>query len=150
MSVPNRSGVPDKTSQTEQYVLNYSFDELYKILMVGLAAYNSTSGNYDRIQIDDASGGLKISDAQNVVIQNLTDQLAHLTNQLRFLSALQTPTSELRVNVNAGTLPTVTTVTTVSTLTNQSQMGTYLTNNVVMSQMNDYTANALRRNITTT
>jgi hypothetical protein len=60
MAIPNRTGVPEKTSQTEQYVLNYSFDEVYKILMVGLAAYNSGTGNYDRLQID-SSGGIKTS-----------------------------------------------------------------------------------------
>ena len=59
MAVPDRNNMPEKTNQTEQYVLNYSFDEIYKILMVGLAGYNPTTGNYDRIQIDNATGGIK-------------------------------------------------------------------------------------------
>lgn len=62
MAVPNRTGVPDKTSQTEQYVLNYSFDEVFKILMVGLAGYNASTNSMDRLQIDGA-GGIKVSDA---------------------------------------------------------------------------------------
>lgn len=57
MPTPDRTGYNTPTSQTEQYVLNYSFDEVYKILMVGLAAYNPTSNTYDRVQIG-ADGSL--------------------------------------------------------------------------------------------
>lgn len=60
MPVPDREDVPEKTNQTEQYVLNYSFDEVYKILMVGLAGYNASTGSYDRYQIDNDTGGLKV------------------------------------------------------------------------------------------
>lgn len=57
-----------KTSQSEQYVLNFSFDELHKLLMTGLLAYNTSQtgpdgqpGRYDRVLMDDASGGLKVA-----------------------------------------------------------------------------------------
>lgn len=51
MPVPNRDGVPIKTNQADsQYVLNYSFDEVYKLLMVGLTAYNPATNSYDRVQ----------------------------------------------------------------------------------------------------
>jgi len=53
-----RQEEPLKTAWSEQNVLNYSFDEAYKILMVGLAAFNSSTGNYDRLQITN-TGELK-------------------------------------------------------------------------------------------
>lgn len=62
MSVPDRTGVPEKTSQSEQYVLNYSFDEVFKLLMVGLTGYNAATNGYDRIQID-SNGGIKTTQA---------------------------------------------------------------------------------------
>lgn len=52
MATPDHTGVNPKIEQTEQYVLNYSFDNTYKILMVGLAAYNATTSSYDRVQIN--------------------------------------------------------------------------------------------------
>lgn len=54
MAVPDRNNLPFRTNQTEQYVLNYSFDEVYKILMVGLAAYNPNTNTYDRVQVNAA------------------------------------------------------------------------------------------------
>lgn len=84
-------------------------------------------------------------------LQAALDNILRSLNKLSFLSALQTPTSELRVNVNAGTLPTVTTVTTVSTvtsMTNQVQAGTYLLGEQVRAQMNTAVACAIRNNIT--
>lgn len=71
MAVPNRTGVPEKTSQTDQYVLNYSFDEVYRILMVGLAAYNPTTGNYDRVQI--GSDGSLTTGSTSTVYKKLYD-----------------------------------------------------------------------------
>lgn len=72
-------------------------------------------------------------------IDELVNQGNQLLERLMFLSALQTPTSELRVNVNAGTLPTVTTVgtvNTVSSVTNQVSSGGYALIHQVMSLMN--------------
>jgi hypothetical protein len=61
MAVPDHTGASPKIEQSEQYVLNYSFDNIYKLLMVGLAGYNSTTNTYDRFQIDNTSGGLKMA-----------------------------------------------------------------------------------------
>ena len=75
-------------------------------------------------------------------IDELVNQGNQLLERLMFLSALQTPTSELRVNINAGTLPTVTTVGTVSSVTavasvtNQVSSGGYALIHQVMSLMN--------------
>ncbi len=80
-------------------------------------------------------------------MQAALDNILRALNKLSFLSALQTPTSELRVNVNAGTLPTVTTVSTVTSMTNQVQAGTYLLGEQVRAQMNTAVACAIRNNI---
>jgi hypothetical protein len=63
------------TNQTEQYVLNYSFDELYKILMAGLAAYNATSGTYDRVQVDNTTGGLKTIGSGGTLVPEKYDSI---------------------------------------------------------------------------
>jgi len=87
-------------------------------------------------------------------LQAALDNILRALNKLSFLSALQTPTSELRVNINAGTLPTVTTVTTVSTVTsvtsvaNQVNGGGYALSHQVMALMNDSAALAVRNRIT--
>ncbi|HQZ40663.1 MAG TPA: hypothetical protein PLH72_16655 [Vicinamibacterales bacterium] len=83
-------------------------------------------------------------------IDELMNQTTHLLERLMFLTALQTPTSELRVNVNAGTLPTVTTVSTVSSVTsvaNQVNGGGYALSHQVMALMNQGVAGAIRPNI---
>ena len=80
-------------------------------------------------------------------LQAALDNILRALNKLSFLTALQTPTSELRVNVNAGTLPTVTTVSTVTSMTNQVQAGTYLLGEQVRAQMNTAVACAIRNNI---
>lgn len=72
-------------------------------------------------------------------IDELVNQGTQLLERLMFLSTLQTPTSELRVNVNAGTLPNVTTVSTVSSVTsvaNQVNSGGYALSHHVMNMMN--------------
>lgn len=79
------------------------------------------------------------------------DTMLRLIDRLSFLAAVQTPSSELRVNVNSGTLPTVTTVgtvTTTSTLTNQTQEGGYILAEKVRAQMNTAHAVAIRARIT--
>lgn len=84
-------------------------------------------------------------------ISEFANESLRLLERLSFLTALQTPTSELRVNVNAGTLPTVTTVssvTAVAAVTNQVQAGTYLLGEQVRAQMNTAVATAIRYNIT--
>lgn len=84
-------------------------------------------------------------------ISAFANESLRLLERLSFLTALQTPTSELRVNVNAGTLPTVTTVssvTAVAAVTNQVQAGTYLLGEQVRAQMNTAVACAIRNNIT--
>jgi len=57
--------------------------------------------------------------------------------------------NRMRVNVEAGTLPTVTTVTTVSTLTNQTQIGGLPAIEQIPSLMR-LGADSLRRNISVT
>lgn len=77
-------------------------------------------------------------------------QLVNLANRLMFLSMVQTTASELRVNINSGTLPTVTTVgtvNTVSSVTNQVSSGGYALSNQVMATMNQNVASAIRANI---
>lgn len=104
MAVPNRSGVPEKTSQTEQYVLNYSFDEIYKILMVGLAGFNTTGSTYDRIQVDNASGGLKTSPASGILVPEKYDYIS-------LAQASTTDTWSYKNGGAAGTLVATVTVT---------------------------------------
>lgn len=72
-------------------------------------------------------------------ISEYMDQMTQLANRLAFLSAVQTPASELRINVNSGTLPVVTTVssvTAVASVTNQVSGGGYALSHQVMSLMN--------------
>lgn len=69
MPIPGRSGHDTPTDQTQQYVLNYSFDEVFKILTVGLVAYNPATNSMDRVQLD-ASGGIKANDS--VYAQKIT------------------------------------------------------------------------------
>ena len=83
-------------------------------------------------------------------IDELVNQGTRLLERLMFLTALQTPTSELRVNVNAGTLPAVTTVSTVSSVTsvaNQVNGGGYALSHQVMALMNQGVAGGIRPNI---
>jgi hypothetical protein len=56
----NPSNEPPKTSEHEQYILNYSFDRVYKLLMTGQLAYNPITQAYDRVQVG-ADGGLKMA-----------------------------------------------------------------------------------------
>lgn len=55
----NQNNRPERTAETEQYILNLSFDKLHEILMTGLLAYNATTEQYDRIQINPATGELR-------------------------------------------------------------------------------------------
>lgn len=83
-------------------------------------------------------------------ISAFANESLRLLERLSFLTALQTPTSELRVNVNAGTLPTVTTVGTVSSVTsvaNQVNGGGYALSHQVMAMMNDSAGIAVRNRI---
>ena len=57
--------------------------------------------------------------------------------------------ARMRVNIEAGTLPTVTTVTTVATLTNQTQIGGLAATEQIPSLMR-LGADSLRRNISVT
>lgn len=87
-------------------------------------------------------------------LQAALDNILRALNKLSFLTALQTPTSELRVNINAGTLPVVTTVSTVTTVAsitsvaNQVNAGGYALSHQVMSMMNQSVAMGIRNNIT--
>lgn len=67
-----RTGVGPTTDMTEQYVLNWSFDVVFKLLMVGLAGYNAANNRYDRLQVDD-SGNLKVVSAGSTSIPTATD-----------------------------------------------------------------------------
>lgn len=104
-------------------------------------------------RLDSGSGGSGGGDASatnQVVIQNLTDQLAHIINQLRFLSALQSPTSELRVTINGGTALVSSTLGAVTTLTNQTSLGGYNASMAVMNQINTNVGVSIRSQIITT
>lgn len=87
-------------------------------------------------------------------LQAALDNILRALNKLSFLSALQTPTSELRVNINAGTLPVVTTVSTVTvvasitSVANQVNAGGYALSHQVMAMMNQSVAMGIRSNIT--
>lgn len=84
------------------------------------------------------------------LLSSYTEQLVRLANRLMFLSAIQTPASELRVSINSGTLPTVTTVGTVSSVTslaNQVNSGGYALSHRVMNMMNQAVMDGIRRNI---
>lgn len=80
---PTRRGTsaPLTTSQTEQYLLNLSFDEYHQLLMLGLLAFNpvavgpdgSTPGRMDRVQIDDTTGGLLVKLTSADVTINASD-----------------------------------------------------------------------------
>lgn len=86
-------------------------------------------------------------------IAEFANESLRILNRLSFLSALQTPASELRVNINAGTLPAVTTVSTVNTVSsvtsvaNQVNGGGYALSHQVMAMMNQAVADGIRRNI---
>lgn len=56
----NDSNAP--TEEFEQYILNNSYDQAFRLLMTGLLAYNSTDNRYDRVQIT-ADGKLKVDAA---------------------------------------------------------------------------------------
>lgn len=68
-----RNGRPLTTNQTEQYLLNMSFDEVFKLLMVGMLAYNATDNRYDRIQVDSTSGGIKVASSDSALAARLDD-----------------------------------------------------------------------------
>ena len=87
-------------------------------------------------------------------LQAALDNILRALNKLSFLTALQTPTSELRVNIHAGTLPVVTTVSTVTvvasitSVANQVNAGGYALSHQVMAMMNQSVAMGIRSNIT--
>lgn len=57
----NPNDRPEDTAEFEQYILNHSYDHVFKLLMIGILAYNVDTNTYDRLQIDDATGGLKVT-----------------------------------------------------------------------------------------
>lgn len=87
-------------------------------------------------------------------LQAALDNILRALNKLSFLAALQTPASELRVNINSGTLPVVTTVSTVTvvasitSVANQVNAGGYALSHQVMAMMNQSVAMGIRSNIT--
>jgi len=103
-----------------------------------------------------AADGISAPEAMQTTLESisaLAGESLRLLERLSFLTALQTPTSELRVNVNAGTLPVVTTVSTVTTVSsvtsvaNQVNGGGYALSHQVMSLMNQSVACGIRQNI---
>jgi hypothetical protein len=78
MSIPNRTGVPEHTSQSEQSVLNYSFDELFKILTVALAAYNPATNSIDRLKVD-PTGSLLASMSETAYATRIDDTATPIT-----------------------------------------------------------------------
>ena len=77
MSAPGRSGHDTPTDQSEQRVLNYSFDEVFKILTVGLAAYNPVTNAMDRVQMS-PDGGIKTTSANQSARYDLQDPVYYL------------------------------------------------------------------------
>ena len=100
-----------------------------------------------------AADGISAPAAMQTTLDTISafaNESLRLLERLSFLTALQTPTSELRVNINAGTLPTVTTVGTVSTVTsvaNQVNAGGYALSHQIMAMMNDSAGIAVRNRI---
>lgn len=103
-----------------------------------------------------AADGISAQEAMQTTLESisaLAGESLRLLERLSFLTALQTQTSELRVNVNAGTLPVVTTVSTVTTVSsvtsvaNQVNGGGYALSHQVMSLMNQSVACGIRQNI---
>lgn len=103
-----------------------------------------------------AADGVSAPEAMQTTLEAISDfasESLRILNRLSFLSSLQTPTAELRVNVNAGTLPAVTTVGTVNTVSsvtsvaNQVNGGGYALSHQVMNLMNQAVADGIRRNI---
>lgn len=89
-------------------------------------------------------------------IEDLTEQVAHLVNNLNFLKSLQEPNGSLRVTMNSnttgaltsvGTVTNVTTVATVTTLTGQTNIGGFAASHMIMSQMNTSVQAGIRANI---
>lgn len=103
-----------------------------------------------------AADGVSAPAAMQTTLETISafaNESLRLLERLSFLTAVQTPASELRVNVNAGTLPTVTTVGTVNTVSsvtsvaNQVNGGGYALSHQVMSLMNQSVACGIRQNI---
>lgn len=104
-----------------------------------------------------AADGVSAPAAMQTTLETISafaNESLRLLERLSFLTAVQTPASELRVNVNAGTLPTVTTVGTVNTVSsvtsvaNQVNGGGYALSHQIMAMMNDSAGIAVRNRIT--
>lgn len=124
--------------------------EKQQIIKIGLGAEGVHEG------LAGSANPLPTSDLAD---QNLTDQLAHLVNALKFLSTVQGIAGDLRVTLLSGvvttvtavtTVTTVTAVTTVTTVTGQTNAGGFGLQHQVMNQMNTNAAAAIRNNITVT
>lgn len=96
-------------------------------------------------------GGAAVSE-NNLIPATLNDMAVSMRAMLNVLSlmgiSVNTSTGQLRVSVDAGTLPGVSTVTTCSTVTNLSQIGGNTANNLLADAMYNQYANAVRANIT--
>lgn len=80
-------------------------------------------------------------------VSSVDSDIPTILNSIRSNQGIPDGSGRMRVNIETGT---VTTVTTVTTLSNQTSLGGYLANNMVMSTMNNYAVNALRQNISIT
>lgn len=97
-----------------------------------------------------AADGISAPAAMQTTLDTISafaNESLRLLERLSFLTALQTPTSELRVNINAGTLPTVTTVSSVTSVANQVNGGGYALSHQIMAMMNDSAGIAVRNRI---
>jgi hypothetical protein len=121
MAVPDRTGVSEKTNQTGQYVLNYSFDEAYKILMVGLAAYNPDTQSYDRVQIG-SDGKLTTDDTASVPTTPTSGRTLVTTAGTRVQLATGTITS-VTIKALSSNTGTIYIGTSTVTATNGFQLG---------------------------
>lgn len=92
-------------------------------------------------------GGAAVSDS-NLIPAALNDMAVSMRAMLNVLSlmgiSVNSSTGQLRVSVDAGTLPTV---TTVGTVTNLSQIGGNTANNLLADAMYNQYANSIRAQI---
>ena len=91
-------------------------------------------------------GGTAVSSGNPVPVDaELSSAIKSILTLLGMLSVSQNPTTgQLRVSIDAGTLPTV---TAVSTVTNLSQIGAQSANNLLADAMYNQYANGVRAQI---
>lgn len=146
--------VPDQGQQPSDYIPTRRVVKVGKKLMYDDSFYTGGGGgssvpviNQAVPVVNEPSGTLQVSDTAS---RDGLDELTTVLNSLKFLSAMQSTTSTLRVGiVDNMTGITIGAVTTVTSVTNQVQSGGFALTHDVMSSINT-NANQLRDRITVT